>query len=159
MTMLGTHLNWHYSQICCVQVKVTNSKTFQNQIFPEFRYRRKKPFNTKKYTHMIITKSRNCAKLELRKSGIGQFCVKWFFNWLRKLLFFRAKLMRNERKNLRFVPQKLRKSFANGNPSLKTKMPSAEHQREPYLIFFSKPFFPLFYQKPFKKSDILLRVW
>ena len=27
--------------------------------------------------------------------------------------------MRNERKNLRFVPQKLRKSFANGNPSTK----------------------------------------
>ena len=42
---------------------------------------------------------------------------------------------------------------------LKTKMPTAEHQREPYLIFFSKPFFPLFYQKPFEKSDILLRVW
>ena len=30
--------------------------------------------------------------------------------------FFRAKLMRKERKILRFVPQKLRKSFANGNP-------------------------------------------
>ncbi len=28
------------------------------------------------------------------------------------------KLMRKERKILRFVPQKLRKSFANGNPSL-----------------------------------------
>jgi len=29
----------------------------------------------------------------------------------------RAKLMRKERKILRFVPQKLRKSFANGNPT------------------------------------------
>jgi len=34
---------------------------------------------------------------------------------LRKLLFFRAKLMRKDRKILRFVPQKLRKIFANGN--------------------------------------------
>jgi len=34
------------------------------------------------------------------------------------VVFFRAKLMRKERKILRFVPQKLRKSFANGNPSL-----------------------------------------
>ena len=36
---------------------------------------------------------------------------------MRKWLFFRAKLMRKERKILRFVPQKLRKSFANGNPN------------------------------------------
>ena len=36
---------------------------------------------------------------------------------LRKLLFFRAKRMRKERTILRFVPQKLRKSFANGNPN------------------------------------------
>ena len=34
------------------------------------------------------------------------------------VVFFRAKLMRKERKILRFVPQKLRKSFANGNPHL-----------------------------------------
>ena len=32
-------------------------------------------------------------------------------------VFFRAKLMRNKRQILRFVPQKLRKSFANGNPT------------------------------------------
>ena len=32
------------------------------------------------------------------------------------VVFFRAKLMRKEIKILRFVPQKLRKSFANGNP-------------------------------------------
>ena len=37
-------------------------------------------------------------------------------NFFVQLLFFRAKLMRLERKILRFVPQKLRKSFANGNP-------------------------------------------
>jgi len=34
------------------------------------------------------------------------------------VVFFRAKLMRKERKVLRFVPQKLRKSFANGKPYL-----------------------------------------
>ena len=37
------------------------------------------------------------------------------------VVFFRAKLMRKERKNLRFVPQKLRKSFANGNPIRKSE--------------------------------------
>ena len=37
------------------------------------------------------------------------------------MLFFRAKLMRKERKVLRFVPQKLRKSFANGNPKTETE--------------------------------------
>jgi len=33
-----------------------------------------------------------------------------------QIVVFREKLMRKERKILRFVPQKLRKSFANGNP-------------------------------------------
>ena len=40
-----------------------------------------------------------------------------FANDCANCFFFRAKLMRKERKILRFVPQKLRKSFANGNPS------------------------------------------
>jgi len=35
------------------------------------------------------------------------------------VVFFRAKLMCKERKILRFVPQKLRKSFAHGNPNWK----------------------------------------
>ena len=34
-----------------------------------------------------------------------------------QIVVFRAKLMHKERKILRFVRQKLRKSFANGNPT------------------------------------------
>ena len=64
------------------------------------------------------TKLRNCAKLEIRKSGIGQFCAKCLLRMIAQIVvFFRAKMMRKERNILRFVPQKLRKSFANGNPS------------------------------------------
>jgi len=33
-----------------------------------------------------------------------------------QIVVFRAKLMRKERKKFPFIPQKLRKSFANGNP-------------------------------------------
>ena len=33
-----------------------------------------------------------------------------------QIVVFRAKMMHKERKNFCFVPQKLRKSFANGNP-------------------------------------------
>ena len=50
------------------------------------------------------------------KTVKGNFARNDFCECLRKLLFFRAKLMRKERKILRFVLQKLRKSFANGNP-------------------------------------------
>ena len=66
------------------------------------------------------TKLRNCAKLEFRKSGIGQFCTKGHLRMIAQIVFFRAKLKRKERKILRFVPQKLRKSFANGNPNQKS---------------------------------------
>ena len=55
--------------------------------------------------------------LSFAKTEKGNFTRNDFCEWLRKLLFFRAKMMRKERKILRFVPQKLRKSFANGNPS------------------------------------------
>ena len=67
---------------------------------------------------------------ELRKTWVSQFeailrmiaqIVVFFranccFFRANRCFFFRAKLMRKERKILRFVPQKLRKSFANGNP-------------------------------------------
>ena len=93
-------------------VKVTNRKTFQNKIFPEL--------NSKKHTvtnRLIFTKLRNCENLSFAKAEKGNFARNDFCEWLRKLLFFPAKLMRKERKILRFVPQKLHKSFANGNPS------------------------------------------
>ena len=38
-----------------------------------------------------------------------------------QIVVFCAKLMRKERKILRFVPQKLSKSFANGNPNIDIK--------------------------------------
>ena len=38
-------------------------KSDQNKIFPEFR-NQLELFNSKKYTHMILTKLQNCAKAE-----------------------------------------------------------------------------------------------
>ena len=103
-------------------VKVTKyRKTFQNKIFPELnskKHTRHQPFN-----FYEIAELRKTLVAELRKTWVsqnaekGNFARNDFCEWLRKLLFFRAKLMRNKRKNLRFVPQKLRKSFANGNPT------------------------------------------
>ena len=43
--------------------------------------------------------------------------------------------MRNERKNLRFVPQKLRKSFANGNPRLSIKY----HENVQHIYTYQTP--------------------
>ena len=62
----------------------------------------------------LLFKNRTC---KLRKSGKEQFCAKWLLRMIAQIAVFRAKLMRNERKILRFVPQKFRKSFANGNPN------------------------------------------
>ena len=95
-------------------VKVTNF-LFQNKIFPEL--------NSKKHTPSpTIWFLRNCG-IEFRKSGIGQFCSKWLLRMIAQIVvFFRAKLMRKERKILRFVPQKLRKSFANRNPKRRRKI-------------------------------------
>ena len=84
--------------------------------------------NSKKHTPSpTVWFLRNCGIAQKSSCGIaqnlsfakaekGNFARNDFCEWLRKLLFFRAKLMRKERKILRFVPQKLRKSFANGNP-------------------------------------------
>ena len=63
---------------------------------------------------------RNCGiaqNLSFAKAEKSNFARNDLCEWLRKLLFFRAKLMHKERKILRFVRQKLRKSFANGNPT------------------------------------------
>ena len=54
--------------------------------------------NSKKYTRMIITKMRNrrivelrnYAKLELGKSGIGQFCAKWLLQMIVQIAVFFA---------------------------------------------------------------------
>ena len=93
-------------------VKVTNRKTFQNKIFQNWILR-----NTHVVTKgLIFKKLRNCAKLEFRKSGIGQFCAKWLLRMIAQIVFFSQKLMRKERKILRFGPQKSI-SFANGNPT------------------------------------------
>ena len=97
-------------------------KTFQNKIFPEL--------NSKKHTHchQPFDFLRNCGiaqNLSFAKAELGNFVRNDICEWLRKLLFFfRAKLMRKERKILRFVPQKLRKSFANGNHIWKKIFPS-----------------------------------
>ena len=64
------------------------------------------------------TKLRNCAKLEFRKKRNRAILREMTFaNDCANCCFFRAILMRKERKIFRFVPQKLRKSFANGNPT------------------------------------------
>ena len=79
----------------------------------------KKPFNFKKYIHMIITKLRNCAKLELRKSGIGQFCAKWLLRMIAQIVFFRAtkeKICVSLRKHCAKIAQK----FCEWKPCLQS---------------------------------------
>ena len=62
-------------------VKVTKRKTFQNKIFPEL--------NSKKHTPSpTVWFLRNCAKLEFRKSGIGQFCAKWLLRMIAQIVVF-----------------------------------------------------------------------
>ena len=77
--------------------------------------------NSKKHTPSpTVWFLRNCGiaqNLSFAKTVKGNFARNDFCQWLRKLLFFRAKLMRKERKILRFVPQILRNSFANENPT------------------------------------------
>ena len=102
-------------------VKVTTyRKTFQNKIFPELNSKKHTPSSTVWVLRNCgITQNSSCGiaqNLSFAKAEKGNFARSDFCEWLRKLLFFRAKLMRKERKILRFVPQKLRKSFANGNP-------------------------------------------
>ena len=84
--------------------------------------------NSKKHTPSpIVWFLRNCGiaqniscrimqNLSFAKTVKGNLAWNDFCEWLRKLLFFRAKLMCKERKILRFVQQKLRNSFENGNP-------------------------------------------
>ena len=60
--------------------------------------------------YMNIAKQRNCPHA-IAQSRVAQLRYS-------KMLFFRAKSLRNGSKLLRSVPQKLRKSFANENPNL-----------------------------------------
>ena len=39
---------------------------------------------------LIFTKLRNCAKLEFRKSGTGQFCAKWLLRMIAQIVVFFA---------------------------------------------------------------------
>ena len=66
-----------------------------------------KPFNSKKYTHMIITKLRNCAKLELQKSGIGQFCAKCLLRMIAQIAVFSRKTDAQRKKNFAFRSAKI----------------------------------------------------
>ena len=102
---------------------MTNSKTFQNQIFPEFRYRQKafqfQEIHTYDYNEIAELRKTRVAK----KRNRAILREMTFANYCANCCFFRAKLMRNERKILRFVPQKLRKSFANGNSNVDAVKP------------------------------------
>ena len=83
-------------------VKVTNRKTFQSKIFPEL--------NSKKHTvtnRLIFTKLRNCAKLEFRKSGIGQFCAKLLLQMIAKIVVFSHKTDAQRNKNFAFRSAKV----------------------------------------------------
>ena len=80
---------------------------------------------------LISTKLRKTLIAELSKTWVSQkrnFARNDFCEWLRKLLFFCENLIRNERKILRFVPRKLRKSFANGNPIANHRSPKKRHR-------------------------------
>ena len=73
--------------------------------------------NSKKHTPSpTVWFLRNCGiaqnsscrtNLSFAKTEYGNFARNDFCEWLRKLLFFRAKLMSKERKIFRFVPQKI----------------------------------------------------
>ena len=107
-------------------VKVTKyRKTFQNKILPELNYKKHTPSPTVWFLRNCgIAQNSSCRiaqNLSFAKTELGNFARNDFCGWLRKLLFFRAKIMRKERKILRFVPQKLHKSFANGNPKVNTR--------------------------------------
>ena len=97
-------------------VKVTNRKTFQNKILPELNSKKHTPSPTAWVLRNCgIAQNSSCGiaqNLSFLKAKKGNFTRNDFCVWLRKLL-----LMRKERKRVRFVPQKLRKSFANGNPN------------------------------------------
>ena len=45
---------------------------------------------TKQSVSDFGTKLRNCAKLEFRKSGIGQFCAKWLLRMIAQIVVFFA---------------------------------------------------------------------
>ena len=113
---------WDYSsELSLVNyVKVTNRKTFQNKILPEFNSKKQKPFDFYKIAELRKTLVAELCKTlvaELRKTWVSQkqnraiLHEMTFANDCANCCFFRAKLMRKERKILRFVPQKLRKSL------------------------------------------------
>ena len=101
-------------------VKVTNRETFQNKILPELNSKKHTPSPTVWFLQNCgIAQNISCRivqNLSFAKTVKGNLAWNDFCEWLRKLLFFRAKLMCKERKILRFVQQKLRNSFENGNP-------------------------------------------
>ena len=122
--------------------KVTNRKTFQHKIFPELNSKKHTPSPTVWFLRNCgIAQNYSCGiaqNLSFAKAESSKFAQNDFCKWLRKLLFFRAKLMRKERKILRFVPQKLRKSFANGNPNF--QLQNCRKKNNMYLksLYFTK---------------------
>ena len=97
--------------------KVANyRKKFQSKTFPEL--------NSKKHTVtncLIFTKLRNCAKLEFRKSGIGQFCAKWLLQMIAQIVvFFSRKTDAQRKKNFAFWYAKIAQKFCEWKPYKKS---------------------------------------
>ena len=71
--------------------------------------------------------STKLRKTEKRKSGIAQSCAKLSLRMIAQSAIFSRKNVTQKSKSLRFLSQKLRKSFSNGNPKLE----------QPYYLFNS----------------------
>ena len=63
---------------------------------------------------------RNCAKLEFRKSGIGQFCTKWLLRMIAQIIVFSRKTDAQRKKNFAFCSAKIAQKFCEWKPYLGT---------------------------------------
>ena len=58
----------------------------------------------------------NCAKLESRKSGIGQFCAKWLLRIIAQIAVFSRKTDAQRKKNFAFLSAKIAQKFCEWKP-------------------------------------------
>ena len=63
-----------------------------------------------------IAELRNCAKLELRKSGIGKFCAKWLLRMIAQIAVFSRKTDAQRKKNFAFCSAKIAQKFCEWKP-------------------------------------------
>ena len=62
------------------------------------------------------TELRNCARLEFRKSGIGQFCAKWLLRMIAQIVVFSGKTDAQRKKHFAFRSAKIAQKFCEWKP-------------------------------------------